>query len=101
MTFETFLILLLITSSFTALVVEAIKKVMDEANKTYRANLLAGAVSVVVSVAVGAGYIILTETVINDKLAVYLIALVLLSWLSSMLGYDKIKQTIMQIRENK
>lgn len=98
MTLDVFLILLLAVSSLTALFTEAIKKLMDETGKTYHPNLIAGAVAVVLSVAIDAAYVITTETVLNDKLAVYLIALVLLSWLSSMLGYDKIKQTIMQIK---
>lgn len=34
----------------------------------------------------------------NEKMAVYLIALVLLSWLCAMLGYDKVIQAITQIR---
>lgn len=98
MTFETFLILLLVITSFTTLFVEGIKKILEESGKTYKANILAGVTAAVLSVLVSAGYVIITETILNDKMWVYLIALVLLSWLSSMLGYDKIKQTILQIK---
>lgn len=49
------------------------------------------------SVVVSAGYVILTESALNAKMAVYLIALMVLSWLSSMIGYDKVIQTIQQI----
>ena len=101
MTFEVFLILLFIVSSLTALTVEAIKKILEESKKTYRANILAGASAAIISVGVGAAYIIITETTLNERMAVYLIALVFLSWLSSMLGYDKVKQTIMQFRVSK
>lgn len=38
------------------------------------------------------------ETQINDKMAVYLIALVLLSWIASMVGYDKVIQAIAQLK---
>lgn len=48
-----------------------------------------------------AGYIILTEAQINAKMAVYLIALVLLSWLASMVGYDKVIQAITQCKKYK
>lgn len=98
MTFEVFLGLLFAVTSLAMLFTEGLKKALDEAGKTYRTNLLAGAVAGSVSVLLSAGYIIITETAFNAKMAVYLIALVLLSWLSSMLGYDKIKQTLLQIK---
>lgn len=98
MELNVFLILLLAVSLLTGLVTEGIKKPMDEAGRVYRSNLIAGAVAIILSVAIDAAYVIITETALNDKLAVYLIALVLLSWLSSMLGYDKVKQTILQIK---
>lgn len=89
MSLEIFLLLLLIVSIFTGLFTEGIKKLMDEVNKKYLSNFLAGFVAVVLSVLVDAGYIILTEAQINAKMAVYLIALVLLSWLASMVGYEQ------------
>ncbi|MDO4679000.1 MAG: aminopeptidase [Eubacteriales bacterium] len=101
MSMETFLMLLIGVSVFTALVTEAIKKMMDEYGKTYKSNILAGTVSVVLSVLAGTGYIIMTETQINAKMAVILIALVLLSWLCAMVGYDKVMQAITQIKVSK
>ena len=101
MDIEHFLMLLIGVSVFTALVTEAIKKIMDEAGKVYKANILAGAVSVVLSVLAGTGYIIMTEAQINAKMAVILIALVLLSWLCAMVGYDKVMQAITQIKVSK
>lgn len=86
---------------FTGLFTEGIKKLMDEVNKKYLSNFLAGFVAVVLSVLVDAGYIILTEAQINAKMAVYLIALVLLSWLASMVGYDKVIQAITQCKKYK
>lgn len=98
MSFEIFLLLLMIVSILTGLVTESIKKLLDETKKPYRANLLAGIVAVVLSIGVDSGYIILTETAMNEKMAVILIALVLLSWLSAMVGYDKVIQAIGQIK---
>lgn len=98
---ETFLMLLIGVSVFTALVTEAIKKIMDEAGKYYKSNILAGVVSVVLSIAAGAGYIVMVEAQINAKMAVILIALVLLSWLCAMVGYDKVMQAITQIKVGK
>ncbi|SCH27421.1 Uncharacterised protein [uncultured Blautia sp.] len=99
MNFETFLLMLMIVSIFTGLFTEAIKKTLDEFKKTYHSNFLAGIVAVALSAMVGAGYMIATETQINEKMAVYLIALVLLSWLSAMVGYDKVIQAIEQFRK--
>lgn len=98
MNFETFLLLLMIVSVLTGLVTEGIKKLLDEAKKPYRSNLLAGVVAVVLSIAVDTGYMILTETLMNEKMAVILIALVLLSWLCAMVGYDKVIQAISQFK---
>lgn len=98
MDIEHFLMLLIGVSVFTALVTEAIKKIMDEAGKVYKSNILAGVVSVALSIAAGAGYMVMTEAQINAKMAVILIALVLLSWLCAMVGYDKVMQAISQIK---
>lgn len=98
MTFEVALFLLLVVATMTGLVTEAVKKVLQEGNISYRPNLLAGGVAVVLSAAAGWAYMILTETVLNGQMAVYLVALVFLSWLSAMVGYDKVIQTISQIK---
>ena len=98
MTIQTALFMLLIVATMTGLVTEAVKKVLQEAGAGYKPNLLAGAVAVVLSVAVGGAYMILTETALNAQMAVYLLALVFLSWLSAMVGYDKVMQTITQFK---
>lgn len=99
MTHEVFLLCLLIVATMTGLVTEAIKRWLQEREKVYRSNTLAGYVAAVLSVAIGIGYTILTETAFNSKMAVYLIALIFLSWLSAMVGYDKVIQTIAQFKE--
>lgn len=99
MNFEIALMLLLVVATMTGLVTEAVKKVLQEGNVSYKPNLLAGLVSVALSVGVGAAYIVLTESVLNARMGVYLIALVFLSWLSAMVGYDKVVQTIAQLRK--
>lgn len=99
MNLEIFLTLLLAVSILTGLMVEAIKEVLKELERPYKANILAGLVAVALSVLVMAGYVTLVDAVINSKMAVYLIALVLLSWLSAMVGYDKVIQAITQIRK--
>ena len=93
MTLEIFLMMLLVVSTLTGLVTEALKIWLDEHKKAYCSNTLAGYVAVVLSVAVGGAYTIM--------MAVCLIALMLLSWLSAMIGYDKVMQAIAQIRGKK
>ena len=106
MTLEIFLMMLLVVSTLvmstlTGLVTEALKIWLDEHKKAYCSNTLAGYVAVVLSVAVGGAYAIMTEAAMNQKMAVCLIALMLLSWLSAMIGYDKVMQAIAQIRGKK
>ncbi|MCD8150619.1 MAG: aminopeptidase [Clostridiales bacterium] len=100
MSIEMVLFALLIVSTLVGLATEALKKVLDEYGCSYHSNTLAGAVSLVLSVVVGVAYMIITDTAFNAHMAVYLIALVFLSWLSAMLGYDKVIQTISQIRKD-
>ena len=85
-------------SLFTGLFTEAIKKWLDERGKTYFSNALAGYVAIGLSIAVGIAYIILVGAVLNAQTAVYLIALILLSWLCAMVGYDKVMQAIAQFK---
>lgn len=99
MNFEIFLLGLLIVSTLTGLFTEAIKAWLQERGKKYYSNALAGYVAVGLSVLVSSGYAILTEAALNAKMAVYLIALILLSWLAAMVGYDKVIQAISQFKK--
>ena len=101
MTLEIFLAGLLAVTLLTGLVTEGIKKNLQERNIKYYANALAGGVAVALSVLVGTGYMVLTETAFNAKAAVLLIALMFLSWVCSMVGYDKVVQLITQIKQFK
>lgn len=85
-------------SALTGLVTEAIKKIIAERNATYRANTLAGLVSLVLSAVVGTGYILLSGIGFTTQVIVYLIALLFMSWLCAMVGYDKVMQTISQFK---
>lgn len=98
MSFNVFLMLLLVISTITGLATEAVKKYLQERGKKYHANALAGYVSAVLSVAVGAAYVVLTGAAINAQMVVYLIALVFLSWIAAMVGYDKVVQAISQFK---
>ena len=98
---EVFLFGLLITSTLTTLVTEALKSICNENNLKYRANTMAGVVALVLSVAIGAGYIIATGSAFNAQLLVCLVAQVFMSWLCAMVGYDKVVQAISQFKTTK
>ena len=99
MTLQTFLLGLMIVSTLTALLTEAWKKIFQELGKTYYPNAVAGYSAVGLSIAVGVAYIVLTDSRLNAEMAVYLIALIFLSWLSAMVGYDKVVQAISQFKK--
>lgn len=93
-----FMLGVLITSTLTSLATEAVKKLLAEHSKNYYANTLAGIVSVILSVAIGIGYMMLSSISFTSQTIVYLIALVFISWLCAMVGYDKVVQTISQFK---
>lgn len=95
---QTFLTGLLVTSTLTGLATEAVKTVLTEHNKQYQANTLAGIVALALSLAIGVGYVAVTNVGFTAQVVVSLIALVFMSWLCAMVGYDKVIQTITQIK---
>lgn len=98
MSTQLFLTLLLGVSVLVSLTVEALKKIL---NDRVSSNLIVGIVSVVISTVVGIFYYMLTDMVFDPKLIVYLVALIFISWLCAMLGYDKVVQTLKQIKGGK
>lgn len=88
--FDMFLIGLMVVSTLTGLVTEAIKKILVEHNRTYHANTLAGIVTLVLSAVLGVCYVIFTGTAFTAQIVICLIALVFMSWLCAMVGYDKV-----------
>lgn len=98
MTLQIFLTGLLLVSILTGLVTEAIKRILEEQKKQYYSNTLAGIVAVVIAVLVDIGYTVLNNMAFDVAWVVYLIALIALSWLCAMVGYDKVIQALSQIR---
>lgn len=95
-----FLTLLMVVSVFTGLFTEAVKAVLDSLGKKFpSSNLLAGIVAVVLSVLICVAYSTLYDIPFTDKMAIYYVALVLLGWLSAMVGYDKVIQALTQIKK--
>ena len=101
MNIELFLILLTIMSTFTSLMTEYVKKMLDESGKTYSCNILVSIISVItVIVSMVLFYIIkqVPFTIIN---VIYIFAMVIANTVGSTVGYDKVKQTIEQLNKLK
>lgn len=97
-TLETFLLGLTIASTLNGLVTQAIKAIFEEMNKVYYPNLISGIVSIVLSVAIGFGYFFIKDISFGSKEVVYVVAMSFMSWLSAMVGYDKVMQAITQFK---
>ena len=101
MTVEMFIILLTAFSVVTSLVTEAVKKFFDSINVTYASNIIALAVAVFVG---GAGTVIFyafndIEPSFINNISVFL--MMGANWIGSMVGYDKVKQAIIQLSGGK
>lgn len=100
--FQIFTTGLMVVSMLTGLVTEAIKKIMVENGKTYKANTLAGIVSIILAPTTCVFYAVNTGAAFNEQFITSTIALTFMSWLCSMVGYDKVVQTFAQfkVKEN-
>lgn len=90
------LILMAVCAAFTGLVTEAVKRMVGE-EKITAPNILAAVVSVAVACGVSAWYVIMHDIGLDIKVVTQITVLTVLSWLCSMNGFDKVKQTIDQL----
>lgn len=95
---NTFIMLFAIYSIATGLVVEAIKKLLDEANRKYASNLLAFIVAIVIGTAGTLVYYQLYGIAFDSKQYYLCSATRDLSGVGAMVGFDKVKQFIGQIK---
>ena len=96
MSVTTFLILLFAFSTISGLVTEAIKKIRSEKINLSN-NLIALFVALIVGTIGTAIYYQLNNMGFDTNNIIYMILLGLSSGLCAMLGYDKVRQTILQI----
>ena len=96
-----FLIGMLACSILTGLLTEAVKKLLKETKVKYSKNILAAIISVIVGVGVGVGYIVYTGILWTPQVISLLVLLIILSFICSMVGYDKVIQSIEQIINSK
>lgn len=98
---ETLFTALMITSTVTGLATEGVKKCLSDLNVKYHSNILSGAVSVVVSACLSVGYVTVSGMGFSAQTVVGIVGLAFVSWLCSMIGYDKVKQAIEQLKNVK
>lgn len=96
---EMFLLGLTVCSSLNGLVTQAIKVILDELKKKYYPNLISAIVSVVLSASIGGGYFFVNDISFMSKNVIYIVAMIFMSWLAAMVGYDKVMQAFSQFRK--
>ena len=98
MTIQIFLILLTLFSTITGLLTEGIKKFLDDECIKYASNIIV----LISAILVGGFGTIIYYTIFSTPLTVVNIIciplMVIANWLGAMIGYDKIKQAILQIK---
>lgn len=85
-------------AALTTATVEALKKLLDDKKISYSPNALAAVVSIILALASSAGYLIYTGTAFSWKILVVIVAIAYLSFLSAMIGFDKLKQMLAQLK---
>lgn len=97
MSVTTFLILLTVFATFTALMTEAVKKFLDAQKITYASNIVVLIVALIIGCGGTAVYYINYQVPFNALNSVYLALMGLANWIGAMVGYDKVKQAITQL----
>lgn len=97
--FDIFLLGLTIVSALTGLATEAAKKVVADFDKKYGSSVVAGILSIAITIGVSAAYMVLNNIAITPTTIVYVVTMTFLSWLCSTLGYDKVINVITQFKK--
>lgn len=101
MTITTFLVLLAAFAAITSVVTEGVKKFLDSMEVSYASNVVVLIVALVVGCGGTAIYYVNYQIPFNALTSVYLALMGVANWLSAMVGYDKVKQAIEQLKNGK
>lgn len=85
--------LLAVSATATSLITEAIKKTFG----TKAPNITAFIVSIITGALIPIGYLLINSIAPTVSDIVYVVAMVVLTWLCATLGFDKVKQAIEQL----
>lgn len=101
MTVEVFVTLLVTLSAATGVITTFVKKILDEANKTYASNI----VVLIVAAIVGGGgtcvFYVFNGYLWNAINIICIPMMIIANAAGAMLGYDKVIQTIRQMKATK
>lgn len=89
---------LALVAGLTTLTTEGLKKILDEMGKTYKSNLLAGIVAIVISIGAVICNVLYFGNPFTVQTGVMLVCFAYLSWLAAMVGFDKLKQLLEQFK---
>lgn len=98
MTATAFMVILTACAAATSLLTEGIKKLLDGMMVKYASNILVLIVAVIVGCGATAMYYINFKVPFTALNNVYLALMGVANWLGATLGYDKVRQTIAQIK---
>ena len=90
------LIILAVASTLAGLITEAIKSIFGE-YITMRGEVLAAIVSVISGIFTCVAYVVMFDVAITAKIIVYGVIIVLMTVISSSLGYDKVVSVFSKI----
>jgi putative ammonium transporter len=97
MTISMFLILLSAFSLIVGLVVQALKKLLDESGRSYSSNVVACIVAAAVGIGGTAVYYDMAEIAFSTTNVICMVLMGLATAVGAMVGYDKVIQTIKQL----
>lgn len=101
MTFTLFIALLTIFAPVTSLVTEATKKPLDEHGVKYSSNVLACVISAVIGSFGSIVYYVLFNIPFTMQNIICIVLMGICTSVGAMVGYDKVMQTIDQIKNTK
>ena len=101
MTITLFILLTTICSMVSGLLTECFKVFYNNAGKTYSANLIAFFNALIIGCGGTAAAYILLGIVFSLSNIICLLLMTFVIWVGSMIGYDKIMQLIIQIKDLK
>lgn len=99
LSFDVMVALVTAMSIATSLLTQLVKNILDTFKKQYASNVVVMAVSVIVGGVGTALYYVNYQIPFNALTSVYLAIMCLLNCAGAMVGYDKVKQGIIQIRD--
>lgn len=99
LSFDVMVALVTAMSIATSLLTQLVKNILDTFKKQYASNVIVMVVAVIVGGCGTALYYVNYQIPFNALTSVYLAIMCLLNCAGAMVGYDKVKQGITQIRD--